>query len=65
MAIFYYCYCYISGNVFPKSAGSHWLLQSHMMSNNETISCPDLSAGNIAKSMTLEGNITLLPTNVD
>ena len=58
-------YSYIFGNFFPKSAGSHWLFQSHVTSNNETVSCPDLSAGNIAKSMTSEGNSTLLPMNVD
>ena len=36
-----------------------------MTSHNETVSCPDLSAGNIAKSMMSEGNSTLLPMNVD
>ena len=34
-------------------------------SNNETVSRQNLWAGNIAKSMTSEGNSTLLPANVD
>ena len=65
MATFYYFLLLYIWKFFPKSAGSHWLLQSHMTSHNETVSCPDLSAGNIAKSMTSEGNSTLLPMNVD
>ena len=37
-----------------------------MTSNNETVSHYfDLRAGNIAKSMTSEGNSVLLPANVD
>ena len=34
-------------------------------SNNETVSRQNLWAGNIAKSMTSEGDSTLLPANVD
>ena len=49
----------------PNSTYSHWLLQGHMISNNETVSGKNLWAGNIAKSMTPEGNSTLLPVNVD
>ena len=36
-----------------------------MISNNETVSRQNLWAGNIAKSMTSEGNSALLPENVD
>ena len=36
-----------------------------MKSNNETVSRQNLRAGNIAKSMTSEGNSALLPANVD
>ena len=36
-----------------------------MISNNETVSRQNLWAGNIAKSMTSEGNSALLPANVD
>ena len=36
-----------------------------MKSNNETVSCQNLQAGNIAKSMTSEGNSALLLRNVD
>ena len=50
---------------FPNSACYHWLLQGHMKSNNETVSCQNLGVGNIAKSMKSEGNSTLLPANVD
>ena len=42
--------------IFPNSARSHWLLWGHMTSNNETVFCQNLWAGNIAKSMTSEGN---------
>ena len=45
--------------------GSHWLLWGHMTSNNKTVSCQNLWAGNIAKSMTSEGNSALLPANVN
>ena len=42
------------------------LLRGHKTSNNETVShCFDLRPGNIAKSMTSEGNSELLPANVD
>ena len=51
--------------IFCKSALSHRLLLCHMTSNNETFSRQNLRAGNIAKSMTSEGNSALLPTNVD
>ena len=36
-----------------------------MTSNNETVSCQILWAGNIAKSMTSEGSNVLLPANAD
>ena len=36
-----------------------------MISNNETVSRQNLWGGNIAKSMTSEGNSALLPANVD
>ena len=36
-----------------------------MTSNNETVSPQNLWVGNIAKSMTSEGNNALLPANVD
>ena len=44
--------------------GSHWLLRGHMTSNNETVSRQNLSAGNLAKSMTPKANSALLPVNV-
>ena len=50
-----------AGNVFPALAHSHWSLQHHMTSNNETVSCQNLWAGNIAKSKTSKGNSALLP----
>ena len=34
-------------------------------SNNETVSCQNMCASNMAKSMTSEGNSALLPANVD
>ena len=36
-----------------------------MTSNNETVSCQNLLPGNIAKSVTSDGNSALLPANVD
>ena len=36
-----------------------------MTSNDETVSRQNLSAGNIAKCMTSEGNGALLPANVE
>ena len=39
--------------------GSHWLLWGHMTSNNKTVSCQNLWAGNIAKSMTSELRVTV------
>lgn len=36
-----------------------------MKSNNETASRQNLCAGNIAKSMTLEGNSVLFPADVE
>ena len=54
-----------SWKFFPTSACSHCLLRQHMTSNNETISRQNLWAGNIAKSMMLEGNSAMLPANVD
>ena len=60
----YNCCCYIPGNFFP-TACSHWLLRGHMTSNSETVSRQNLQAGNIAKSITSEGNSALLPANVD
>ena len=29
--------CYITGNFFPNSVRSHWLLRGHMTSNNKTV----------------------------
>ena len=54
-----------SWKFFPNSARSHWLLQGHMTSNNETVSRQNLCAGHIARSMTSGGNSALLPANVD
>ena len=54
-----------SWKFFPKSARSHWLLQGHITSNNETVSRQNLCAGHIARSVTSEGNSALLPANVD
>ena len=45
----------------PNSLRSHWLLRGHMTSNNETVSRQNVWAGNIAKSMTSEGNSARLP----
>ena len=53
-----------SWKFLPNSARSHWLLRGHMTSNNETVSCQNLWAGNIAKSITSEGSSALLPANV-
>ena len=50
---------------FSQQRALNWLLRGHMISNNETVSCQNLWAGNIAKSMTSEGNSALLPANVD
>ena len=36
-----------------------------MTSINDSVSCQNLGVGNIAKSMTSEGNCALLPVNVD
>lgn len=49
----------------PNSTYSHWLLQGHTTSNNETVSGKNLWPDNITKSMMPEGNSTLLPVNVD
>ena len=54
-----------SWKFLPNSACSHWFLRGHTTSNNETVSRQNLWAGNIAKSVTLEGNNVLLPANVD
>ena len=51
--------------IIPNSVHSHWLLRGHMTSTNKTVSCQNLGAGNIARSMTSEGNSALLPANVD
>ena len=58
-------FCYTAGNFFPNSARSHWLLRSHMISNNETVSRQNLWAGNIVKSMTLRHVSALLWAKVD
>ena len=57
-------HCYIAGNFFPTL---HDLIGHFkvMTSNNKTVSCQNLRVGNIAKSMTSEGNSALIPTNVD
>ena len=54
-----------SWNFFPKSARSHWLLWVHLTSSNKTVSRQNLWAGNVAKSMTSEGNSALLPAIVN
>ena len=41
-----------SWKFLPNSAHSHWLLQGHVTSNNETVFHQNLGAGNITKSMT-------------
>ena len=51
--------------LFPNSARPHWLLQGHMISNNETVSRQNLWAGKIEKSMTSEGKNVLFPANFD
>ena len=48
-----------SWKFFPNSMGSHWLLRGHITSNNETVSRQNLSAGNLAKSMTPKANSTV------
>ena len=45
--------------MFSQHARSHWFLRDHMTSNNETVSRQNLWAGNIAKSMTSQGNSAL------
>ena len=56
---------FLAWNFFPNRARSHWLLWGHLTSNNEsTVSRQNLWAGNVAKSLTSEGNSALLPTNV-
>ena len=42
-----------------------WLLWVHLTSSNETVSSQNLWAGNVAKSMTSEGNSALLPAIVN
>ena len=64
ITVLYYLLLY-SWKLFPNSACSHWLLWRHMTSNNETVSSQNLWAGDIAKSMTSEGNSALLHANVD
>ena len=54
-----------SWKFLPDSTHSHWFFRGHMTSNNEIVSPQNLWAGNIAKSMTSEGNSALLPANVD
>ena len=44
---------------------SHWLLQGHMTSYNETVSRQNPWVGNIAKFMMPEGNSALFPVDVD
>ena len=58
-------YLLYSWKFFSNSACSHWLLRGHMTSNIKTISRQKLRAGNIAKSMTSQGNSEVLPANVD
>ena len=58
--------CYIAGIFFPTAhALIGYSVLGHMTSYDETVSHKNLSAGNIAKSMTSEGNSALLPANVD
>ena len=55
-----------SWNFSSNSARSHWSVRDHMTSNNETVSRQkSLIVGNIAKSITSEGNNAMLPANVD
>ena len=54
-----------SWKCFRNRARSHWLLRGLMKSDTKTVSRQNLWAGNIAKSMTSDGNIALLPANVD
>ena len=51
-------YCYIAGNFFPTARAliGYFEVTWHMTSNNENVSCQNLWAGNVAKSMTSEGN---------
>ena len=58
-------FCCVAGNFFPNSARSHWSIRGHMTSNNETFSRQNLWAGNVAKSMTSEGNSARLPAKVN
>ena len=50
-----------------NSTRFHWLLWGHMTSNNETVSCQNLWAGNVAKNL-WHHRVTiqwLLPVSVD
>ena len=49
---------------FPSAHAFIGYLKITWHLNNETVSRQNLWAGNIAKSMTSEGNSVLLPTNV-
>ena len=49
---------------FPSAHALIGYLKITWRLNNETVSRQNLCAGNIAKSMTSEGNSVLLPTNV-
>ena len=51
--------------VVSQRRALNWLLRGHMTSNNETVSRQNLSAGNLAKSMTSKANSALFPANVD
>ena len=55
----------MAGNFSPTAWALIGLLRGHMTSNNETVSRQNLSAGNLAKSMTSEANSALFPANVD
>lgn len=57
-------FCYINGIVSP-TAHVRWLFCGHMTCHNETVSSQKRLTSNTAKSMTSEGNSTLLPANTD
>ena len=54
----------VIARIFFDSVRFDWFLRGHKTPNNETVSRQKLWAGNIAKSMTSEGNSALLPANV-
>ena len=53
-----------SGNFFPNSARSHWLLRGHMTSTMKLFPANSLSEQH-CKNLSSGGNSALLPENVD